>query len=85
MIDRKIVLEILAFGITKEVLKARSIEIELKEPLNIAHLKELLLQKYPELGDLNSLAIAVNSEYAEDETQLSEHDEVALIPPVSGG
>lgn len=85
MVDRKIVLEILAFGITKEVLKGRSIKIELDKPVKVGHLKEVLLEKYPELGDLNSLAIAVNSEYADDDADLKAHDEVALIPPVSGG
>ena len=32
-----------------------------------------------------SLAVAVNREYARPERRLSEGDEVALLPPVSGG
>ena len=41
-----------------------------------------------ELGDdglLAALAVAVNREYAARETTLAEGDEVALLPPVSGG
>ncbi|WP_338039356.1 MoaD/ThiS family protein [Maribacter litopenaei] len=34
---------------------------------------------------MSSLAVAVNSEYAEDDVQLKSNDEVAIIPPVSGG
>ncbi len=41
-----------------------------------------------EMGDealLAGLAVAVNHEYAGRETPLAEGDEVALLPPVSGG
>jgi len=40
---------------------------------------------YPELGKLSSLAIAVNNSYAQDEEEINSYDEIALIPPVSGG
>jgi molybdopterin synthase sulfur carrier subunit len=40
---------------------------------------------YPNLKGLKSLLIAVNNEYAEDSVELLESDEIALIPPVSGG
>ena len=40
-------------------------------------------------GELRSLAqksaVAVNGEYASDELVIGSNDEVALIPPVSGG
>ncbi len=36
-------------------------------------------------GVLAGLAVAVNREYAGRETALTEGDEVALLPPVSGG
>ena len=40
----------------------------------------------PELGDLwDSLAVAVNQQYAAAGALLSNEDEVALLPPVSGG
>ncbi|MEX0314736.1 MAG: MoaD/ThiS family protein, partial [Allomuricauda sp.] len=32
-----------------------------------------------------SLAIAVNNNYATDEESIDSYDEIALIPPVSGG
>lgn len=49
-----------------------------------------LLQYYrviaPELADLwRSVAVAVNQQYAAGTTALTEGDEVALLPPVSGG
>ena len=40
----------------------------------------------PELGSLwDSLAVAVNQQYATGTTPLADDDEVALLPPVSGG
>jgi molybdopterin converting factor small subunit len=49
-----------------------------------------ILQYYrviaPELGDLwNSVAVAVNQQYASGPDPLNDEDEVALLPPVSGG
>lgn len=49
-------------------------------------LMERLVEQYPKLARLApSLAIAVNREYADAERILQAGDEVALIPPVSGG
>jgi molybdopterin synthase sulfur carrier subunit len=43
------------------------------------------MAKYPELAKLQSLAVAVNGAYAQNEAHISAEDEVVLIPPVSGG
>jgi molybdopterin converting factor subunit 1 len=75
---------VLAFGIAKDILGGRQCEIEL--PGNtVAALRAALLGQYPRLAGLRSLMIAVNSEYAGDGVLLEERDEIALIPPVSGG
>ncbi|RYF62770.1 MAG: MoaD/ThiS family protein, partial [Cytophagaceae bacterium] len=39
----------------------------------------------PALTGVKSILVAVNSEYAEPDTLLNPSDEIALIPPVSGG
>jgi len=77
-------INILAFGIVKEIFGASSIEIELKDG-NIHALKNLLEEKFPRLKQLASYMVAVNNEYANDEHAISEKDEIAIIPPVSGG
>jgi molybdopterin converting factor subunit 1 len=75
---------VLAFGIAKDILGGRQCEIEL--PGNtVSALRTALVGQYPALAGLRSLLIAVNSEYAEDGVLLEERDEIALIPPVSGG
>ncbi|WP_408021904.1 MULTISPECIES: molybdopterin converting factor subunit 1 [Siminovitchia] len=43
------------------------------------------LEKKASLGSLDGIMIAVNEEFAKDEKVIGEHDEIALIPPVSGG
>ena len=45
-----------------------------------------LLRLHPAItGDSSRLMIAVNEEYQEHDFLLSDEDEVAFIPPVSGG
>ena len=52
----------------------------------VSDLTNELLQRFPDLlTDGASLVTAVNAEYANAEAQLKDGDEVALIPPVSGG
>jgi molybdopterin synthase sulfur carrier subunit len=82
---KKMELVVLAFGITKDILGASDLRLSLPEGATVADLKEELVRRYPAFGRLKALAIAVNSEYAEDRQALGERDEVALIPPVSGG
>ena len=47
---------------------------------------EYLSEHHPEFADWrSSIRIAVNQEYVSNEHALNEGDEVAVIPPVSGG
>ncbi|MEX2235195.1 MAG: MoaD/ThiS family protein [Cyclobacteriaceae bacterium] len=73
-----------AFGITKDILGARESVFEL-EGETVGSLRRALKNRYPKLVEIKSLMIAVNSAYAEDNLPLGESDEIALIPPVSGG
>lgn len=51
----------------------------------VAELKALVAAEHPELGPLESVAGVVGTSYARPETVVNEGDEVALLPPVSGG
>jgi sulfur-carrier protein len=73
-----------AFGITRDILGVREAIVEM-DTACVADLRKYLLNHYPALGSLRSLFIAVNNSYAEDDLLLTESDEIALIPPVSGG
>ncbi|HEY0741333.1 MAG TPA: MoaD/ThiS family protein [Chryseosolibacter sp.] len=76
--------KIKAFGITKDIIGARESVVEV-EAATVDQLKKILFEKYPKLASLKSLFIAVNHNYAEDGQTIVETDEIALIPPVSGG
>ena len=63
-----------------------SVDVELPEGATVAVLKTSLAITRPTLaGMLGSTRIAVNGEYAVDERVIASGDEIALIPPVSGG
>ncbi|MCJ8007857.1 molybdopterin converting factor subunit 1 [Lederbergia wuyishanensis] len=43
------------------------------------------LESETDLGSLTGIMIAINEEFATDETIINAEDVIALIPPVSGG
>ena len=54
--------------------------------MTVGSVAQVVFERYPGLiGTPNALVIAVNQEYQQHDYALSEGDEVALIPPVSGG
>lgn len=77
-------IKVLAFGIAKDIFGGSQIEVELGEA-SIKALKTLLEDRYHRLRDLKSYLVAVNNEYATDERIINSNDEIAIIPPVSGG
>lgn len=74
-----------AFGISKDIIGNRLLELELPEGSTVMDLKKHLFEKYTAFADLKSLYIALNNEYADEKFVLKEGDEIAIIPPVSGG
>jgi molybdopterin converting factor subunit 1 len=73
------------FGITRDIVGGNITEIEMSQSADVQTVLGELKNNYPRLKDIKSLLVAVNSEYAESDLVLSENDEIALIPPVSGG
>lgn len=73
------------FGITKDIYGKGEEKIQLEGKPTVADFLDNLKKKYTGLADLSSLLVAVNNEYAEPDMKLADNDEVALIPPVSGG
>lgn len=75
----------LAFGIAKEIFNGSSTIAELPNDATVSNLKYTLEQSFPRLKQLSTYMIAVNNEYALDGDTIHERDEIAVIPPVSGG
>jgi molybdopterin synthase sulfur carrier subunit len=76
--------KVLAFGIAKDIFGGSWAELDFNGDTT-AGLKSALESTYPRFKQLASYMVAVNNEYAQDDTLLNERDEIAIIPPVSGG
>ncbi len=73
------------FGITREIFGTSEQSISLDAKVSVREFLDSLKTKHSALAELSSILVAVNNEYAESDMILAENDEVALIPPVSGG
>lgn len=77
---------VLCFAILRDIIGEKEVEIELKEGASVADLIFKLAGLYPQIRKIEqSLMISVNQEYTSRDMILKELDEVAFIPPVSGG
>lgn len=77
---------VLYFGILRDLTGCEREVVQLAEGARLHDLYGELEQRFPKLHPLrNSLALAVNHEYCDATVALRNDDEVALIPPVSGG
>jgi molybdopterin converting factor subunit 1 len=77
---------VLFFGMLKDLVGKSSDSLELPEGASVRDVLEHYLSRVPKLKtSLTSIAVAVNQQYASAETKLKSDDEVALLPPVSGG
>lgn len=78
--------QLLYFGVLRDVFSGSSSSYELVANATVGDLIDLLRSQTRGVEAIGtSLAVAVNREYASLTTVLHEGDEVALLPPVSGG
>lgn len=77
--------KVLLFGAAADVAGTRQVEISV-ESATVEEIWPLITSRHPGLESMrDSLAFAVNDEYASPDTLVSEGDELAVLPPVSGG
>lgn len=80
------VVKVLLFGAAADRAGTRQIEISVDDGTTLGDLWPALTDRYPELAPMrNTLAFAINREYARMHETISSGDEVAVLPPVSGG
>jgi molybdopterin synthase catalytic subunit len=78
--------KVLFFGALRDMLGKSEETIEVPPGAQLSHLLDRYSEAAPRLkGLLPSVAVSVNQEYASRNATLSDGDEVALLPPVSGG
>ena len=74
------------FASVREKLRRSDATCMLPDGATVDDLLDQLCRDYPPLADVRrALRVAVNQEYVDPQHALSDNDEVALIPPVSGG
>lgn len=78
-------IKILAFGIVKDIFLAPEKELEIPEGTDVKALKTVLEDRFPDLKRLKAYFIAIDDEYAEEGDIVDAKQEIAVIPPVSGG
>ena len=77
-------IKIKCFGVAREIVDNEVIEFD-PSISTVEALRKALTETYPDFTSINGFMIAVNQEYATDEMKISTDDEIAIIPPVSGG
>ncbi len=74
------------FASVREIVGQSEVTLEVPDGMTASLLPQQLADAYPRLRNLASfLKVAVNQEYADGARVLADGDEVALLPPVSGG
>jgi len=74
------------FAIQRELVGAREVPIELGDGATVEDAWLAVVRRFPVLAPGRpSVRFARNGDYADPETRLGDGDEVAFIPPVSGG
>jgi molybdopterin synthase catalytic subunit len=79
-------IRVLLFAILRDDAGTGELHFDLPNGSTVAAVGEGLVQRYPQLAKhLPRVAYAVNQAYVKAGAELKNGDEVALIPPVSGG
>ena len=73
------------FALYREKTGLSSVVVELPDGSTANDLMDHLHLEYESLPKWDGIMIAINSEYSDFKTLLYDNDEVAFIPPVSGG
>jgi molybdopterin converting factor subunit 1 len=74
------------FAKLRDIVGANEVDCEVPEPATIRDVWAQLVTRHPELQSYaSSLSCASNEEYARMDTPIHDGDDVAFLPPVSGG
>ena len=81
-----IAVHVVFLGPAKNLANTESVSLEVADGTTLADLRRLLAERYAGLRRaMGTIRFAINEEFAGDDAVLRAGDEVALIPPVSGG
>jgi molybdopterin synthase catalytic subunit len=78
-------IKMLYFARVRDITQIPNEVLEIKQNSSTKDLLTLLYNKYPKLKDEKNLSISINSLISNSDIVLRNLDEVALLPPISGG
>lgn len=74
------------FALTQDLAGCEEVSLDLEKPVTVGSIRKSLGETFTVLQPvLGSCAFAVNNEYALNAVEVEETDEIACLPPVSGG
>jgi sulfur-carrier protein len=76
------------FASLKAIAEKEEEHIEVQSPISMDQLSDIISKTSPKMGDIirdNKIMISVNQEMADADTVIHDGDEVAFLPPFSGG
>jgi molybdopterin converting factor subunit 1 len=84
-----VTLKVKSFAILREIIGEEQMTLQLPrkdEGTTVADLRIRILELYPEISAQRiPIGIAVNAKMVDDKTVINDFDEIALLPPISGG
>jgi molybdopterin synthase catalytic subunit len=78
-------LSVRLFASVREAIGAPTVDIEVPDGATVGTLAQAMQARYPDVGVLPGSRISVNFEYADQGQAIQPTDQLAVIPPVSGG
>jgi molybdopterin converting factor subunit 1 len=76
------------FASLKSIAEKEEDRLDIENPITIDQLSDIISKTTPKMGDMireKKVLISVNQEMASVETIIHDGDEVAFLPPFSGG
>jgi MoaE-MoaD fusion protein len=84
--SHKVQVKLLFFASLKDIVGSRQLDFDVPSGATVNDLLERLEARYPGLRPYRSIVLtSLNEDYVERSTVVSDGDEVAIFPPVSGG
>ena len=84
-----ITLKVKSFAILKDIIGTQQMTLQLPRKdkgTTVADLRTRILELYPIISEKRiAMGIAVNAKMANEKSVINDLDEIALLPPISGG
>lgn len=80
-------IKVLFFGKSREIVGKQEVLLAVPEHISYENLLKLIIEEYSLNILSNNIILAINEEYCEEHQKfiLKQGDELAVIPPLSGG